>query len=66
MTLIDQTKAQEVNALTLEEMNLHEEMYLGHRTSIVRVYGGWIYYAFEGSKVVSAVYVPQTTKRHQE
>jgi len=59
---IEREKSREVNALKLKEMSLHEMIDLG-RVHILRVWGGWIYYIFKGSEVISAVYVPQTSSQ---
>ena len=57
-TFIDPKKAKDTTAIILKEMNLHETIDLG-RVHILRVWGGWIYWSFESSKVVAAVFVPQ-------
>ena len=62
---IEPAKAKEATALKLKEMNLHEKIGLG-RVHILRVWGGWIYYSFEASKVSSAVFVPQEKSQQSE
>ena len=55
---IDAKKAKEATPIFLKEMEIHQIIDLG-RVFVLRVWGGWIYYTFEGSKPNSAVFVPQ-------
>ena len=55
---IDGEKAKEVTAMVLKEMDLHQMIDLGG-VYILRVWGGWIYWSFEGAKAATAVFVPQ-------
>ena len=57
---IDPAKAKGVTPVVLNEMKLHSMIDLG-RVFILRVWGGWIYWSFEGAKVATAVFVPQGT-----
>ncbi len=59
---IDPMKAKEATAIALKDMDMHATINLG-RVYILRVWGGWIYWSFEGSKAVVAVFVPQTTSQ---
>ncbi|HUU16028.1 MAG TPA: hypothetical protein VMW72_02670 [Sedimentisphaerales bacterium] len=62
---IDAAKATKVTAKVLDDMEMCEMIDLG-RVHILRVWRGWIYYSFEDSKVVSAVFVPQTKSQQLE
>lgn len=57
---IDGKKAQEATPNVLKEMKFHQTINLG-RVEVLRVWGGWIYWSFESSKVVTAVFVPKRT-----
>jgi hypothetical protein len=57
---IDAEKAKKATPQILKDMEIHETIDLG-RVHILRVWAGWIYWSFEESKVVAAVFVPQTT-----
>ena len=57
---IDPAKAKETTAEDLKNMNLHSMIDLG-RVHVLRVWAGWIYWAFEHGEPVTAVFVPQTT-----
>lgn len=57
---IDPIKAKGATAIVLKEMDLHDTIELG-RVYVLRVWGGWIYWSFEGAKVVTSVFVPQRT-----
>jgi len=57
---IDAAKAKKATSQTLKDMKIHDTIDLG-RVHILRVWAGWIYWSFENSKVVAAVFVPQTT-----
>jgi len=62
---IDGAKAKKATPQALKDMNLHQTIDLG-RVHILRVWAGWIYYSFEAAKVVSAVFVPQTSSQQSE
>lgn len=57
---IDAAKAKKATSQVLTDMEIHDTIDLG-RVHILRVWAGWIYWSFEDSKVVAAVFVPQTT-----
>lgn len=54
-----------VTAKVLDDMEMCDMLDLG-RVHVLRVWRGWIYYSFEASKVVSAVYVPQEKSQQSE
>ena len=55
---LDPKKAKEATPIVLKDMDFHELRDLG-RVQVLRVWAGWIYFTFEGSKVVTSVFVPQ-------
>jgi len=62
---IDTQKSKKITAKDLKDMELHDMKDLG-RVHILRVWGGWIYWSFEASKVASAVFVPQEKSQQSE